>query len=321
MKDSTNNRPRRFRAAPSLLGLLVLTGGFLLGLNLQAEVSAQEPPPAPRVTLIAGRNYTDTPRQYELVQALLEFAPGAATPWHRVAGRGLFTVVSGEITRVEESGEKRVFKVGETFGESPEDHYDYDANFGTAPARLLATFALIPGSEPLIIHPSLPFPGSSGPTFVAAARALVGTIPAQFTLVHGLIDFPAGASAALHTHDGWNMATGLTGAPVTNVVDGVTQAYAPGDVFVHGPGQAHELLKLPGPASIMFAAIGPTGAPPLRPLAPAPAAAPAVAAPATGDGGLLDGHGGAFPAAAAIGGAGALALAGGLGLRLLTRRA
>jgi quercetin dioxygenase-like cupin family protein len=279
---------RHHRVVPSLAGLLALTIGLSVGLTAQGEVAAQEPPPAPRVTGLASRNFTDAPRQYDLVQALLEFAPGAATPWHRVAGRGMFTVISGEITRVEENGEKKVFKAGETFTESPEDHWDYDANLGTAPARLLATFALIPGTEPLIIHPDLPFPGTSAPQFVAQARTTVGIIPAQFTLVHGIIELPGGFVAGPHTHDAWNMATGISGGSVTNRVDGIAHVHSPPAVFVHGPGQVHEAIGGAQASTAMFASLGPTGAPPSRTVGAVAAQTPAIRPPATGDGGLAD---------------------------------
>jgi quercetin dioxygenase-like cupin family protein len=275
------------RPLAGLAGLMALTGGLLIGLSAADLTNAQEPPPAPRITGLATRNFTDVPRQYDLVQALVEFAPGAATPWHRVAGRGMFTVMSGEITRVEEGGERRAFKAGETFFESIEDHFDYEVNLGSTPARLLATLLLQPGAAPLAIHPDLPFPGTSGPVFVAESRTTLGTIPAQFTLAHGILELPAGFVATAHTHDGWNMATGLTGGSVTNRIDGVTHVHSPPDVFVHGPGQVHESVGGSQPGTVMFASVNPTGAPPARSLTPT--AAPAIRPPATGDAGLV-GH-------------------------------
>ena len=128
------------------LAALALSGGLY---GLVTEAGAQEPPPLIRSTTSAARALTDSPRQHDLMQVLLEFAPGAATASHRVNGRGIFTVVSGEITRIEEGGDTKVFKAGETFPEDDSDHFDVDANRGSVPARLLATFLLQPGAEPL----------------------------------------------------------------------------------------------------------------------------------------------------------------------------
>jgi quercetin dioxygenase-like cupin family protein len=247
-------------------------------------VSAQEPPPQIRFTTVASHNYTDfSPRQYDLVQALVELAPGAAVPSHRVNGRAIITVLAGEVTRIEEGGETAVFKAGQTFPESSGDHLDVDANKGTVPARFLATFLLEPGAEPLIFAPG-DSPTGPGPTFVAVARRPIytmGTIPAHFTLVHGMFEVPTGFKVGLHTHDGWSVVTELSGGHVTNRVNGVVQT---GATFVHGPFDVHDGENTGGTVTAMFASVGPTGAPPSRPLTAT------LRPPSTGDGGLLAGE-------------------------------
>ena len=265
------------------LAALALSGGLY---GLVTEAGAQEPPPLIRSTTSAARALTDSPRQHDLMQVLLEFAPGAATASHRVNGRGIFTVVSGEITRIEEGGDTKVFKAGETFPEDDSDHFDVDANRGSVPARLLATFLLQPGAEPLIVDTNAP-PPSKEPTFVAVARTTVGTIPAAFTLSHTIGEVSPGFAVALHTHDGWHMLTTLSGQ-ATNRVNGVVQT---GQTFVHGPHDVHEAANTSNAISTyMSASINPQGAVPLRfvssgRITPAPAA-PSVRPPATGDGGL-----------------------------------
>jgi quercetin dioxygenase-like cupin family protein len=269
------------RSALSLALVLLSAAVTILATSTVRLVTAQEPP-AIRFTTVASQNFTDQPRQYDLLQTLVELAPGAAVPSHRVAGKAIITVISGEVTRVEEGGARRTFKAGETFPEIDSDHFDTDVNLGSVPARFLATFLLPPGGEPLIFNPSEP-PSAPGPKFVAVARTTVGVIPAQFTLAQGLFEVPPGWVGPLHTHDGWNMVTHLSGT-VRNVVDGVVQ---PDVTFVHGPGSRHEAENRSGATvNAMFAAVGPTGAPPSRPLTSSGQAP--ITPPSTGDAGLAE---------------------------------
>lgn len=263
----------------------MMAGVMLLGGVEAAPAIAQEPPPSLRLTTVASMNFTDSPRQYDLMQTLLELAPGAAVPSHIVNGRSIITVLSGEVSRVEENGETTVYQAGETFAETSGDHFDVDVNTGTGTARLLATFLLQPGAGPLIFSPNAAESDAAGPIFVAVARTTVGTIPAEFTLTHGMFDVPPGFEVGLHTHDGWSIVTELSGGHVANLVNGVEQA---GATFVHGPHDLHEGSHA-GPETVtaMFASIGPKGAPPSRPVTTGGTQPPAIQPPSTGDGGLL----------------------------------
>jgi hypothetical protein len=117
------------------------------------------------------------------------------------------------------------------------------------------------------------------------SRTTLGKIPASFTLVHGLFDVPPGFEVGLHAHDGWSSVTELSGGHVINRVNGVVQT---GATFVHGPHDLHE-GEHTGSQTVtaMFASVGPTGAPPSRPVTPA-SSRQAIQPPATGDGGLAD---------------------------------
>lgn len=266
--------------------LLLASAALALPVTGLLSVAAQEAPPAIRTTSVASMNYTDRTRQYDLMQTLLELAPGAAVPSHKINGRALITVLQGEVTKVEESGEATTFRTGQTYPESDADHFDADVNNGSVPARLLVTFLISPGAEPLVFNPNEPAT-RPGPTFLAVARTTVGNIPGQFTLTHGTFEVPPGWVGPLHTHDGWSLVTHLSGN-VRNVVDGVVQSVS----FAHGPNSHHEAANVSGQtATAMFASVGPTGAPPSRPVATGPAANPAgapsaIRPPATGDGGL-----------------------------------
>jgi quercetin dioxygenase-like cupin family protein len=260
------------------LGLLLLIPVALAVVAGAGPATAQEDLPNIRVS----RDFTATPRQYDLMQMLLELAPGAAVPSHRVNGTSIITVLTGEVSRVEENGETTVFREGDTFTEASGDHFDVDVNTGTEPAILLATFLLSPGNEPLLLNPNAAPSDAPGPEFIAVARTTVGIIPAEFTLTHAIFEVPAGLDLAPHTHDGWNIVTELTGRAF-NIVNGVEQPAS----FAHGPNDIHEVTRNVGPAfKAMSATVAPTGTPPLRFLAGSGQAS--ISPPATGDGGLAD---------------------------------
>jgi quercetin dioxygenase-like cupin family protein len=266
------------------VGLVALAVAALSILMAPGPSSAQEPGPVLEIT--ARIELEDTPRQYDLVQMLVEFAPGASNASHRVNGRALFTVLSGELTRIEEGGETTVFTAGQSFSEVDSDDFDVEVNKGTAPARLLATFLLQPGAPPIIIHPDAT-PPPAGPKGIAAARTTVGTIPAKFALAHGIIATAAGGVAPPHTHDGWQLVTTLEGNPVARL-DGVVQT---GATFVDRPGVVHD-GRNPGPgvARLMFASLTPAGSPPARPVASTGTQPRPIQPPSTGDGGLARGR-------------------------------
>jgi quercetin dioxygenase-like cupin family protein len=270
------NRIARGGALTALV-LLILGG---IGVPDTVAVSGQELPP----TIRASRDFTDLPRQYDLMQMLFELGPGAAVPSHKVNGKSIISVLTGEVSRIEENGETTVFRAGETLTETSEDHFDVDLNTGKEPALLLATFLLSPGTEPLLLNPNAAPSSAPGPKFVAVARTTVGTIPARFTLTHAIFDVPAGLDLPPHTHDAWNLVTELSGR-VFNIVNGSQQ----GATFAHGPHDIHEVTRNAGPpVRAMSATVGPVGAPALRFLTVSAPQAQPIVPPSTGDGGLAD---------------------------------
>src|SRR5262245_51216310 len=71
---------RRLTVTHLIAGLLVMAG-LALGMGDDAGVSAQQAPPATIRTLHAASiPVSGTPRQYDLMQMLLELAPGAEVP-------------------------------------------------------------------------------------------------------------------------------------------------------------------------------------------------------------------------------------------------
>jgi quercetin dioxygenase-like cupin family protein len=83
---------------------------------------------------------------FEVVQQGLEFAPGAATPWHTHPGLVVVTVVAGELT-FSIGGVDTVYREGESFVEPP-GQLAQARNTSTAPTRVMASY-LLPAGAPL----------------------------------------------------------------------------------------------------------------------------------------------------------------------------
>ncbi|HXX57912.1 MAG TPA: cupin domain-containing protein [Thermodesulfovibrionales bacterium] len=89
------------------------------------------------VTLQAG--------EYDLKTVILDFPQGAGVPNHLHGGYVLVTVLDGEITLKDKTGE-RVVKTGESWTENPGDLHSV-VNSGAATARVAITMILQKGAE------------------------------------------------------------------------------------------------------------------------------------------------------------------------------
>jgi hypothetical protein len=102
---------------------------------------------------------------FDVVQVILDFAPGAATPYHTHPGIVMVTVVAGEITFNLE-GVDKVYKTGESFVELP-NQVGQALNAGTTPARVM-TSTLLPPGAPL----STPHAGPMAPAALPKTGAV-----------------------------------------------------------------------------------------------------------------------------------------------------
>lgn len=82
---------------------------------------------------------------YSLVQQVLDFRPGAATPKHRHGGTGVVTVIQGTVTFTAD-GASHVFQAGQSFTEMPGQTLQ-TSNRGTTELVLVATFAVPDGAQ------------------------------------------------------------------------------------------------------------------------------------------------------------------------------
>ena len=113
------------------------------------EAGDTTPLPRPVVGWQGRTDALPPPSPYEAVQWVLDFAPGAATPWHTHAGQLLVTVLEGELT-FNVNNRDQVYKAGQSFVELPNEVAQARNATGTR-TSVLAT-ALLPKGAPLS-HP------------------------------------------------------------------------------------------------------------------------------------------------------------------------
>ncbi|HLF77339.1 MAG TPA: cupin domain-containing protein [Dehalococcoidia bacterium] len=184
--------------------LIVVTVMVALAMAVSNSTSAAQEPPLPTNRYVSQFPVSAAPAQYELVQLMLDFAPGASTLLHSHRGPTYVTVLEGQVTRSEE-GKDSSFAPGQTFIEEA-GKFHSAANRGSARARVMASLLLSPGQPVTINHPDGPTP-SATPTTTFISRTTLGVQPAEFTLTQVVVDFGVGAYLPLHTHGGPGIVT------------------------------------------------------------------------------------------------------------------
>jgi LPXTG-motif cell wall-anchored protein len=119
---------------------------------------------------------------FDVVQQGLEFAPGAATPWHTHPGVVMVTVLAGELT-FNVNGVDTVYREGESFVEVP-NQLAQARNASGAPTRVMASY-LLPSGAPLSHPQAGPGSGTQPPAPVQLPNT--GEGPAAATTWLGLL--------------------------------------------------------------------------------------------------------------------------------------
>jgi quercetin dioxygenase-like cupin family protein len=126
---------------------------FLLLLLISVGVLAQQQqtqtgdlPPGPTTAASSTLEDQTLTEQFDLVQLVLDFAPETWTPMHTHGGRGIVTVIEGEITVRMEDGTETTYQLGDMWVEEPGAHAEV-GNAGEARARVVVSFLLPEGAE------------------------------------------------------------------------------------------------------------------------------------------------------------------------------
>jgi quercetin dioxygenase-like cupin family protein len=284
-------------ARPTFLSVLLL----LLALNPGHRAHADEPGVFTKYT--STFQVSASPSQYDVIQQVLDFAPGAATREHSHGGTAYVTVLEGQVTRKEGSNEV-TYRPGQTFIEARGVQHMV-TNKGNIKARVLASFLLSPGGPQTLNILDGPAPATAA---VAAflARVTVGTQPDEFTLTQSVFDMEPGASVPLHAHDGLGFVMVLDGE-VSFATGGAEAKRSAGGTFIDSAPSDRQGAELATDRGRTAVALGDTARnsgskpasvvatylvhntrtqAPSLPIVGAGGLAPAIRPPATGNGGL-----------------------------------
>ena len=256
------------------VALLAMT--ILLTLVLSPLAAGGQQPPGPTTRHQFRVEGLPPAGPFEVAQAVLDFAPGAATPMHTHSGQTLVTVLEGTVTRREGSTDT-AYRAGESWLELPgTEHLALNAT--AAKASVIVTFVLPKGAPLSTAVGGGAQPAPPAPTTRHQFRTEGVPVPGPFEVAHIILDFAPGAWTPPHTHPGQTVVTVLEGT-VTRRGGGADAVYRAGENWVE-PGVVHQAGNDTGAkASVMGSFLLPKGAP----LTTVAATAPGL--PNTGMGG------------------------------------
>lgn len=237
----------------------------------------------PGVAFLAEKRFeaADPPDPAEVLQAVLDFAPGAWTPLHTHTGPGYATVLEGEMT-LRKGGADQKFRAGEGWIDSPNEPH-MAGNDGPTTSRIVATFVLPRGATPTtVVGTGAASDLPSGPATFSQLRFDAPGLPRPLDVVQRMIEVAPGAQVPMHSHPGPTIATALEGSG-TFAAGGTTQTIGAGQSWIEPANQVHgRTVTGTGPIRIVATSLVPRGLPDT-----VPAAAPATQIPArlprTGD--------------------------------------
>jgi|SRR5579883_811016 len=116
----------------------------LLGFSATTVAFAQLPPGV-KIVGMKSMPVTVTAGSYELVDQVIELAPGASIPNHTHGGPVAVTIISGQVTIKDATGSHKLVA-----GQSATEQKGYvhsATNTGTTPARISASYLLAKGAS------------------------------------------------------------------------------------------------------------------------------------------------------------------------------
>jgi quercetin dioxygenase-like cupin family protein len=169
----------------------------------------------------------------DLIQSILDFAPGAASVVHTHTSSNLATVLQGQVTVKMASGDKQA-SAGEALIE-PLNQRVQAFNLGSGEAMVAVAFPVLHGAKPTAPVAGQPAPATPNKTLYTFTLASPN-ISGGYSLVQQVLDFAPGAQTPKHRDGGPGVITVIQGQ-VTLSTDGVEKTYNVGDSFSETPGQ------------------------------------------------------------------------------------
>jgi quercetin dioxygenase-like cupin family protein len=252
-----------------------------------SHASAQTPPPPTTLSTVAYSNVAVL-NQVEVVQEVIDFAPGAWTPVLSRGGDLFVTVAEGQVTL--RKGDFSFYHAAtastRTFRINRDEKYALGNENGVAKARIYTSTLLPPGASLTVLQGETGFPAPV-PTVVMTSRATSPLPAGLVSVVQVVWDFEPGAATPSHTHHGFFLVTVVDGAlGRLTVADGKEQIYRTGESFTEATGREWDAIvrNVSGGRTRNFFTVLATQLPPSTNL---PAAAAPITAPRTGDAGLV----------------------------------
>ena len=171
--------------------------------------------------------------QIDLIQNVIDFAPGAASVVHLHNSPNLATVIQGQITVKMPTGAKEA-TLGQMLVE-PINEPLQAVNAGTGEATVVVAFVVPHGGKPTALVAGKPAPALLNKTMVSFTLN-TPTVNGPYSLVQQVLDFAPGSQTAQHRHGGPGLVTVLQGQ-ITLSRDGLVRTFSAGDSFVEMPGE------------------------------------------------------------------------------------
>jgi quercetin dioxygenase-like cupin family protein len=168
----------------------------------------------------------------DLIQTIIDFAPGAASVVHKHTSPNLATVLQGQITVKTPGGDKQALAGGALV--EPLNQPVQAVNNGSGEAMVAAAFPVPDGAKPTSAVAGQPAPATPNKTLYRFTLA-VPSISGGYSLVQQVLDFAPGAQTPKHSHGGPGVITVLQGQ-ITLATDGTEKTYGVGESFTETPG-------------------------------------------------------------------------------------
>jgi quercetin dioxygenase-like cupin family protein len=268
----------------------ILVAAFLMAVStLAVRPAAAQPASSPLFPSQMFSNITPPDRTFELVQFIIEYAPGAFSALNSSPSPRFVTVMSGEMSFT--IGDRTAVYPAGTSLTIPSAILARGSNEGrTASARVFASIlqpvwaqegrgaVVVAGTEP---------PAANAPRAVSASVLRVENIPDVINLVQGGARLDPGFAFPLHVMNHPHGILHLEGVTSYEYVDGGSESFSAGLGGLMHPGRPGTMANRGAtPSAYVMTWLQTPGTPLSSPFTPPAAPAPGVTPPRTGDAGL-----------------------------------
>ncbi len=195
-----------------------------------------------------------SPGPFDLVQLVVDFAPGAETPPHVHGGSWQVTIVEGEIL-LRADGEETRFTAGEGFIETSGKRVQ-TVNASKAKTRLAMSVVLPKGA---VLTTPVGTTTAAAPVMVSRHDREFRAPPRAFELVQVVQSFAPGAQTPVHSHGGHGQATVLFGDLEVRT-QGQASRFSAGQGFSEDAGETVQVANVgSGNATMVMGVVLPKG--------------------------------------------------------------